>query len=243
MALPKLTVPYYKTKIPSTGKEVKFRPFLVKEEKILMLALESEDESQICDALFQIIDNCTDNKVDARDMPVFDVEYLFLQLRSKSVDSEIEVKNRCSNPKCLKPTTLKINLDDVTVKNKETNHKIELTKDIGVIMKFPRLYNIKSLPDVDESNSEYIFAVIKSCLESIYDEDQIYKISEQTPESVDEFLESLTGEQFEKLTDFFENVPSLEFNLKYDCAHCGEKIDIKLSGLQDFFSYASLTTR
>ncbi|HIJ10600.1 TPA: baseplate protein [Candidatus Woesearchaeota archaeon] len=243
MALPKLSAPYYKTTIPSTGKEIKFRPFLVREEKILMLALESNNESEIFSALNQIIDNCTDGVVDASVLPTFDIEYLFLQLRIKSIDSYSEINVRCPNAKCKKNTKTKIDLTNIEVKNlnNKKDFNIQLTDDIGVRLSYPTLDTTKSINTKGE-NTEFLFDFIIGCIENIYDSDQVYKKSDQTKEDMMDFLESLSATQFQKITDFFDDTPTLEYKEKLVCSHCNKPHTLKMSGLDDFFSYASLTT-
>ena len=179
MALPKLSTPYYTMKLPSSGEEVKFRPFLVKEEKILLLAMESEDQKEMATALEQIITNCTDGKVDVNTIPLFDVEYLFLQLRIRSVENEAKLQVRCTDDAC-PPLQLKVDLNKVKVSNldKKQNFKVELTNNIGLMMKYPTLDMSSAQTTQTEDRASYMFDVITDCIESIYDEDQIYKSSE-----------------------------------------------------------------
>ena len=245
MALPKLTTPYYTMNLPSTGEEVKFRPFLVKEEKILLLAMESEDQQEMANALEQIITNCTDGKIDVTTMPLFDVEYLFLQLRIKSVDTETKLSIRCENDVC-PPLTIKLDLDKVKVSNleKEQDFKIELTKDVGLMLKYPTLDMGKATVNTeeDQNKSSYMFEVIIDCIDSIYDEEQSYKASETPREEIADFLDALSSEQFQKVVSFFERMPKLEHKTQITCPHCKRKNKIVLQGLQDFFESASPTT-
>jgi len=243
MALPKLTVPYYKTKLPSTGEEIKYRPFLVKEEKILMLAMESGDDDEMSEALTQIIKNCTDEKVDPTTAPLFDIEYLFLQLRIKSVEEKTEVMLRCSNKNCNMNTKAKIDLSSIKVKNlrKKQDFNVQLTDSVGVKLSYPTL-DITKTEMPEKNKTGFLFDFVTKCIVNIYDEDQIYKASETTREDMVDFLESLTTEQFEKITDFFDNIPKLEHSFKFKCPHCKQEQTIVLSGLKDFFSYASPTT-
>jgi len=243
MALPKLSTPYFTMNLPSTGEEVKYRPFLVKEEKILLLAMESEDQKQMADALEQIITNCTDGKLNVKTIPLFDVEYLFLQLRIKSVENEAKLQVRCKDDRC-SPITLNLDLNKVKVSNldKKQEFKVELTKDVGLMMKYPSLDMSKASSTQAEDKSSYMFEVITDCIDSIYDEEQMYKSSETPREEITDFLDALSSDQFQKVVSFFEGMPKLEHKTVVTCPTCKKKNKVVLQGLQDFFASASPTT-
>jgi DNA-directed RNA polymerase subunit M/transcription elongation factor TFIIS len=241
MALPKIATPTYDLKLPSNGEKVAYRPFLVKEEKLLLMAMEDGNQSAIASTLKQIIHNCTDGKVDVETLPMFDVEYLFLQLRIKSVEEVSEFTLKCR--KCSEEFNSKINLNDVEVKfpEEKQDFKIQLTSDVGIIMKYPTLALMAdSALDVQDENTESLFNMISNCVDSIYDEEQVY--NDFTKQEVDEFMENLPQEQFKKISKFFENMPKLKHDIKFNCPKCKTKNSITIQGLQDFFDSASLTT-
>ena len=238
MALPKISTPFYETKLPSTGEALKYRPFLVKEEKLLLMAMEGGKQSEISNALRQIINNCTDGAVDVDNLPMFDVEFLFLQLRIKSIEEVAKIQVKCEH--CGEATNASIDLKKVKVHfpKKKTDVRIQLNESIGVTMKYPTLGVVKESPE--EGDAQALFELISSCIDNIYDEEQIY--NDFTKDEVNEFIENLPQEQFKKISDFFENMPKLQHDLNWTCPACGEKNSVRLSGLQDFFESASLTT-
>ena len=240
MALPKIATPFYEMKLPSSGATIKYRPFLVKEEKLLLMAMESGEQTEISNVMKQIIGNCTDNKVDVESIPMFDIEYLFLQLRIKSIDDFAEISLKCQE--CQESFTSKIDLKTVGVKGakEKQDFKIQLTSDVGMIMKYPTLDMMENMKAGDEKKSAFIFNTITKCVASIYDEEQVY--DDFTKEEIDEFVESLPQEQFKKISDFFENMPKLQHTVKYSCPKCSKKNKITITGLQDFFDSPSLTT-
>ena len=176
MALPKIATPTYELNLPSTGEKVTYRPFLVKEEKLLLMAMEDGNQTAIAQTLKQIILNCTEGKLNVEDLPMFDIEYLFLQLRIKSVDEVSQVTLKCQH--CSEEFGTKINLPDVKVQYPEEKQdfKIQLTSEVGVIMKYPTL-SVMSDANLqpENENTESIFALLANCVESIYDEEQVYK--------------------------------------------------------------------
>ena len=240
MALPKINTPYYDMKLPSSGETVRYRPFLVKEEKLLLMAMEGGKQEEVSRTLQQIITNCTDGKVDVHKLPMFDVEYLFLQLRIKSVEDFANIQVKCKA--CANSVGSKVDLNKVKVKfpEKEVNFKVQLNSDIGVILKYPTMDMVRDIQAADAENTEYLFDLISSCIESIYDEEQVY--NEFNKKEIDEFIESLPQEAFKNISDFFENVPKLQHDIKFACPKCKEKNTVTVTGLQDFFESASLTT-
>lgn len=240
MALPKITTPFYDMKLPSSQEVIKYRPFLVKEEKLLLMAMEGNNQTEIANVMKQIITNCTDNKVDVKNLPMFDVEYLFLQLRIKSIDDVVQVKLRCE--KCKDGFDSKIDLKKINVKfpKEKQDFKIQLNSDVGIVMKYPTLDMMSDMKEGSTENTEMIFSTISQCIDYIYDEEQVYK--DFTKEELNEFIDSLPQEQFKKISTFFENMPKLQHIVKFDCPKCKEKNKIKLTGLNDFFVSASPTT-
>ena len=234
MALPVLNAAKYKTIIPSLNKEVEYRPYLVKEEKILMIALESNDQKQILTAIKDVINNCLYDDIDVNKLAMFDIETLFLKLRSKSVGETTEAKAKCE--KCEHEHVQQINFDDIKlpeVKNKIT--KIKLTDTVGVMLKYPSISDVEK-HNINEGESvENIMEIIADCIDSIYDADNVYSAKDESRKSLKEFIDSLNSQQFSKLTDFFENVPALSYNLKFKCNKCEHENEIELRGLQNFF--------
>jgi len=245
MALPRITTPKYQLTLPSTGNVLNYRPFLVKEEKILLLALETEKEETIMNAVADIIDSCVSEKVNAKTLPMFDLEYIFLQLRAKSKGEEIDLEIECQE--CKNPISFNVNLMNVGVKTeKEHTNKIELTDNIGIIMKYP---SIESKIGMEENGSdsdvEMIFTSLVSCLETIWDKDSTYPAKDHTKEELHEFFESLPDTEFQKIKEFFNTMPKLSHEVELKCNFktgkgkdkkvCGWKDKKVLEGLQSFF--------
>lgn len=240
MALPRITTPQYVLTIPSTGEEVKYRPFLVKEEKILLIALESENEKQIMVAVKNIIDNCLDGKVDIDSLAMFDIEYIFLQLRAKSKGEEIELEVECE--KCKNPIGFVVNINEVKVDIGEGHsNEIKLSDDIGVVMKYPNL-DMKANFNEDASEMENIFSSLVLCLDTIWDKDSTYPAKDHTQEELHDFFESLPEAEFEKIQNFFVTMPQLKHEVDIKCKHkvdkkpCGYKGKRVLEGLNSFFA-------
>lgn len=239
MALPTLEVPKYEAKIPSTGKKVLFRPYLVKEEKILMIAAESEDQNQVMQAVKDVIQACTFDKVDPDKLCSFDLEYLFLKLRSKSVGEISKVSIKCE--KCQKPTSVEINLEEVEVNTSKTiESKIKLTNTIGVVMSYPTMkeaLKFSSKTGDPTSKVDTALEVIISCIDSIYDDKKVYPADESTREELLAFVESLNQSQFAKIQEFIEAMPKLQHEVKFKCSNkeCGCDNTLVLEGMSTFF--------
>jgi hypothetical protein len=237
MALPKLLTPEFKTKIPSTGEVIKFRPFLVKEEKILYIALEGKDQKDIFNAVMSILSSCILTpgvKVD--DFTSYDLEYLFLKLRAKSVGETIEILAKHKDQsECTHATKVKLNIDDIEVYKSEIHENvIQFTDDIGIKCRDPKANVFQTIKESD-NEMDRLLKVILECVESVFDKDTIY--TEFTKEELVEFIESLNKEQFEKLVTFFNTLPSLEHKVTYVCPECGKEETIEIKGLQSFFTY------
>ena len=247
MSLPTITVPQYSLILPSTGKEYKYRPFLVKEEKILLIAMESEDEKQIIDATVNIIKNCIVGEIDIDDLPIFDIEYIFLQLRGKAKGEILELKYTC--PKCKGQIPLAINIDEIKVEKKDGHsNKIELTDVVGIVMKYPNIEVQKKLTDIAKNTTEIegLFETITNCVDYIYDVESTYPAKDHTKKELHDFLESINDEQFQKISKFFETAPSLKHEIELHCKNkvkgkgkekkeCGYKETTMLEGLNSFF--------
>ena len=237
MALPKLNTPTYELEIPSTDEKIKFRPFLVKEEKILMMALETKDNAQIISAVKDIVSECTFNKLNISTMPMFDVEYIFLQIRSKSVGEVSKVQILCPDDKKTY-TNVEIDLNEVKVQVEDGHtNKIELTDSMGIIMTYP---NIDSFSDngIQNINASNMLDVIGTCILQIYEDkgEKVYEAKDQTKKEMTEFIEQMNTTQFKKVQKFFDTMPRLKHTIKVRNPKTKKMNDITLAGLNDFFA-------
>ena len=189
MGLPKIAVPEYSLTLPSNGKELKYRPFLVKEEKLLLIAMESEDEQQIITATKNVIQNCVFGDIDVDTLPIFDIEYIFLWLRGRAKGEKVELKYTC--PECKNEVTIEFNIEDVNVDKPEGhNNKIELTDDLGVVMKYPDIQMQSNIEgSKDDNQVEQLFKTIRICIDYIYDAEQMYSNKDHTQAELTDFLE------------------------------------------------------
>lgn len=234
MPLPVINAPTYELTIPSTGQTVQYRPFLVKEEKILLMANEGGEASEIVRAMKQIIGNCIQNGYNTDNMPLFDVEYIFLKLRSKSVNEFSEVGFRC--PECDEVNRVQIDLSGVEITTDDAHsNKVELTNDIGLIMKYPQLDSI-NMNDLQSTDVDTVFDVINSCIDSIYQGEEIHDSGDYTKQEISEFINNLTQEQFLKIQQFFDTMPKLSHTVPYKCGKCEYDEPLLLEGLQNFFA-------
>lgn len=232
MALPSLAVTKYDLTIPSSGKTVEFRPFLVKEEKMLLLAQQSGNEKQILKAVETIIDECTFQKVDATTLPTFDLEYIFIQLRAKSIGEVSSVLMTCPDDGETK-VEIDIDLNEVKCEMPDDHtNKIQLTDSIGVIMSYPRINSITGL-NMDDPNAG--FDVIKSCIAQIFDDENVYDKNDISKKELDDFVNSMTHNQFMKLQEFFENMPKVRYRTTIKNPNTGVTSDLIIEGLQNFF--------
>lgn len=241
MGLPVLTVPTFDVTVPSINKKIKCRPFLVKEEKILLLSLNSEDENEIYNAVKQIINNCIVDKqnIDIEDLAIFDLEYILLKLRARSKGEAVRLKfngiaeSECEE--CRKEKYVTINLSNVEIK-KFPNHtnNIKLTDDIGIIMGYPKFKTLQTNISRESDIGTIIDSVIE-CIEKIYDKDNVYSKKDLTVQELNEFVESLQSTQFDKLYEFISTMPRIEYELDLSCEKCGRKDVQTISGLQNFF--------
>jgi hypothetical protein len=239
MPLPKIATPTYELELPSTGETVQYRPFLVKEEKLLVIALESEDTKQITTAIKTVIKNCILTKnIKVESLPTFDIEYLFLNIRGKSVGEELEVNIVCPDDGETQ-VPVKINLDDIQVqKNEEHSNKIKLDNTIMMEMKYPSLDQfIKSNFDFNEKNAmDQSFELIGSCIDKIYTEDEVWSASDVTKKEIADFLESMNSSQFKGIEKFFETMPKLSHTIKVKNPVTEIESEVILEGLASFFA-------
>ena len=236
MALPQVALPTYELTVPSSGKKLKFRPFVVKEEKLLLLALESKDEKNIEDAVKQLLKGCILSRVKIDDLPIFDLEFIFLQIRAVSVGEIIEMNVTCKDDN---ETKVKYNLNLAEVKvNFPEGHskKIELSKKMGIVMKYPSMKEfIKTSIIGSVLDTDNVLEVIAGCIDQIYDGEDVYDSSTTTKKEFIEFVEGLTNTQFEKLQEFFETAPSLSHTFSVTNPNTGKESEFIIEGLASFF--------
>jgi len=236
MALPKLTTPTYELEIPSTDEKIKYRPFLVKEEKILMLAMESKATADITQAVKDIVSECTFNKINISNMPMFDVEYIFLQIRSKSVGEVSKLKLLCPDDKKTY-ADIELDLNEVKVQvGEDHTNKIELDNGMGMIMTYPTIdsFNDSGIRDINASN---MLDVISGCIMQIYEKngEKTYDPKDQTKKELTEFIEQLNTAQFRDVQKFFDTMPKLKHVVTIENPKTKVKSDVILQGLNDFF--------
>ena len=236
MALPQVALPTYELEIPSNGKKIKYRPFVVKEEKLLLLAMESEDEKQIEDAVRTLLRGCIQSRVKVEDLAIFDLEYIFLQIRAVSVGEIIELTITCQDDGKTQ-VRYNLNLTEVEVQKPEGHtNKIMLSDDMGIIMKYPTFNDfIKSSIIGSAPTADGIIEIVASCVDQIFDKDDVYDSSTTNKKEFVEFLENLTNNQFEKIQKFFETAPKLEHTLKIKNPNTGVENEVVISGLPNFF--------
>jgi len=235
MALPVITAPKYQLTIPSTGKNIEYRPYLVKEEKILVLALESENSNQMIRAIRDIINICTFKNVDANTLTIFDLEFVFLKLRAVSVGGSTSLKIKCVD--CESYTEIDLNLDHVKIKGEmKSDVKIQLNDDVGVIMRYPTVKGtLLGANTADTDDYSTAISTIASCIETIYDAENTHSADASTKEELIDFIESLSQEQFAKINTFFNDMPTLSHDVDFDCKSCGTNKTTTIKGLQSFF--------
>ena len=236
MALPKLTTPTYELEIPSTDEKIKYRPFLVKEEKILMMAMETKNEGDIVQAVKDIVKECTFNKVSIDNMPMFDVEYIFLNIRAKSVGEVSKLRLLCPDDnKTYADVELDLNEVRVQVGEDHTN-KIELDNGMGMIMQYPTIDSFRD-SGIRNITADNMLDVIGSCILQIYEDEgkKVYDPKDQTKKEVIEFIEQLNTKQFKEVQNFFDTMPKLKHEIKVKNPKTKKESSITLTGLNDFF--------
>jgi len=243
MALPKVSTPTYELEIPSSGKTVTYRPFLVKEEKALLMAMESNDQKVMSRAMGNIIKECTDGEIGMDDLAPFDLEYFFLHLRGKSVGDVIRLQmKRPGDVNCCEESIeediceININVEDIKVDtSKMVDPDIQVTKDVGVKLKYPQFDQVQGLSGPDGPTAETIFKMITDCIDYISEGEEIYKAKDHTKKELNDFIESLNSEQFTHIREFFEGMPRLRHEIGWDCPRCKSTKTITLEGLESFF--------
>ena len=239
MPLPKIATPTYELELPSTGKTIQYRPFLVKEEKLLVIALESDSTKQITTAIKSVIKNCVLTKgVKIEDLPTFDIEYLFLNIRGNSVGEDIEVNIVCPDDDETS-VTVNVNLDDIQViKSDDHTDKIKLDDKIMMQMKYPSLDQfIKNNFDISDKNvMDQSFELIASCVDKIFTEDEVWTTSDCTKKEMNDFLEQMNSSQFKEIEAFFQTMPKLSHTIKVTNPNTKVESEVVLEGLASFFA-------
>lgn len=245
MSLPRIDLPRYTFDLPSTGQEVKFRPFTVKERKILLIALEAKDEQSMVTAVKQIAENCMIEGPLVKDFTTFDLEYFFLQLKARSIGEITKLKYVCKNiikteglginQECGAPIEIDYNiLTTKVITNPDHHKKIPLSNDIGVVMKYPTVSN-RSLAANEGDATKLAFEMIADCIDYIWDHEKLFYSKDSTTQERVEWLESLPDEDFKKIEQFFETMPYVQDTLEFDCGKCKYHHTIQLEGLANFF--------
>ena len=236
MVLPLMKTATYLMTVPSTGKEVEFRPYTVKEEKVLMIAMESKDQKQTFRALKSVIKDCVQENIDINRLTLFDFEYMFLQLRAKSVGEVVDLNLKCQAEECGGVVPVSVDLDSITVSEMPESNVVKLDDKIGVTFNFPSLDIAERYQEADMEKVSSVFDMIVDCTESIFDEEEVYDCKNETRENIINFHESLSSPQFAKVSEFFQTIPTVEKDIEYKCPKCGHENQVELKGLQSFFT-------
>lgn len=226
------SVPKHTTVLPMSGKKVEYRPFVVKEEKILLMAAETKNEDSIHSAIREVVLACTGGKVDVAKIPLIDMEYLFLQLRSHSIGETSKPSVKCA--KCAAPNECEVNLKEIAPQvNPEHKKVIPIISDITVVMKYPTLEDVRA---VEEGNDvERTFSLLVKCIDKVVQGDTTYNASEMDESEVRDFVEQMTQDQFRRLFSFLETMPKLEKQVQFTCKGCKESNDQVIRGIASFF--------
>ena len=242
MALPKLDVPIFETNLISNGQTVKFRPFLVKEQKLFLMAGQSEDVKDIISAIKQVINNCVISDIDIDTLPTFDLEKLFMKIRAHSVGEIANLRYTCNNKatnaegeerKCGGIVEIDVNILELEPKYGEGHDKkIELTENLGLVMKYP---NFKLLEKLNTKTEVDLLNLFVSCIDYIYDNEQIYYAKDTTEAELVEFIDSMQPTDLEKIQNFFATMPKYSKEFEFKCPKCGYHEDITIEGIENFF--------
>jgi hypothetical protein len=244
--LPKIDVPIFNVKLLSSGKSLSFRPFTVKEEKLFLMANESEDLNGVVDTIKQILNNCVLDEIDIESLPLFDIEHLFLNIRARSIGEVVNLKYKCNNTitneeggeeekKCRNLVEIDLNILEIQPEKQEGHStKIEITENMGIVMKYPNFETLKTFDIENEADS--IIKITIDCIDYIYDKDQVYYTKDTTQEELVEFIESMQAKDLEKIKFFFDTMPKMKKDIEFKCNKCGHEELIELEGIQSFFA-------
>jgi hypothetical protein len=241
--LPKIDVPVYTIKLLSSGKTLQYRPFTVKEEKLFLMASESEEMDTIVDTIKQVINNCVLDECDVNDLPMFDIEHIFLNIRARSIGENINLRYNCNNiiskegkedKKCNNIVSIDLNILEVKPEKEEGHtNKIEITDSLGLVMSYPSINILKEFNMENQSDS--IMDMTVSCIDYIYDKDSIYYAKDTPKQELVDFLESMQSKDLEKIRNFFDTMPKMKKTIHFKCDKCEHEENIELEGIQNFF--------
>ena len=241
--LPKLDVPTYELNLISTGKPIRFRPFLVKEQKLFLMASESDDPKETVQVIRQVLKNCIIDEIDVDSLPTFDLEWLFINLRARSVGEIVNLRYKCNNNvkdeegkdvKCSGYVEFDVNLLDIEPsKNPEHTNKIQITENLGVVLKYPTFEMVQKYEGLKEN--DLMTNVLVDCIDYIYDKEQMYYAKDSTRDELIEFVDSLQQKDLEKIKLFFDTIPEVKKDVTFDCPKCKYKEEIAIKGIQNFF--------
>ena len=241
--LPKLDVPIYTVNLISTGKPIRFRPFLVKEQKLFLMAAESTDGNEMVGVIRQVLRNCVLDEMDIDSLPTFDLEYLFMNLRARSVEEIVDLRYKCNNTtkdetgeekKCSGVVEFKLNLLEVEpTKNPNHKNKIQLTENLGIAFKYPTFEMIQKYEKMNEN--EVMLKILVDCIDYVYDKESVYYSKDSSREEMEEFIDNLQQKDLEKFKDFFDTMPEIKKDVHFKCPKCSYEEDIAIKGMQNFF--------
>ena len=233
MALPKLNTPTYELELPSTAEKIKYRPFLVKEQKVLMMAQDSGEDQQIAEAMGSLVSSCTFGKVDAETSPMFDLEYVFLKVRGKSVGETVQLSLICPDDgKTTVPVNLKLDDIEVQMLDNHTN-EINISESVKVFFRYPLLNDMKSM-DKNSTDIQKVFHFLVNCMHEIHYDDDVYRRIDLKDKEIEDFIDQFTGEQFELITNFFNSIPKLRHTIEVTNPKTKVKSEVVLEGLESF---------
>ena len=233
MALPRVNNPTYMLDLPSTGEKIKYRPFLVKEQKVLMMAQDTKKDAELAETMGQLVSSCTYGKVKPETSPMFDMEYAFLKIRSKSVGSKVDVMITCPDDEITQVKTV-VDLDEIEVQMLDNHsNEVDITDNVKIVFRYPILNDMIDLKD-GANDVERVFHILEKCITSIHFGDDVYQKTDITEKELNTFVDELTGEQFETLVDFFGSMPKLRHVVKITNPKTKVKSEVVLEGLESF---------
>tara|TARA_B100000965_G_scaffold222490_1_gene186183 strand:- start:441 stop:1148 length:708 start_codon:yes stop_codon:yes gene_type:complete len=233
MGLPKLDTPTYRLTLPSTREEIQYRPFLVKEQKLLLMAQESEDDQQIIDTVSSLVRTCTFEKIDADSSPMFDIEYIFLNIRAKSVGEKVQLRLICPDDEQTS-VDVEVDINDVSVQmTADHTNEVKITDTVKLFLKYPILKDMKGLSS-DASEMEKVFSLLNQCVQEIHYEEQIFNRVDFSEKDIDEFMDQLTADQFKLITDFFDTMPKLRHVIPVKNPKTEVESEVVVEGLASF---------
>ena len=226
------TIPTYTMTLPLTGMTVKYRPFLVKEEKILLIALQSTDPEQIITAIRNLVLGCTNNQLDTKKIPAADASYAMLQIRARSLGEEIKPYIQCGH--CDTKTPIKINIQNIGIRKKVEEEKsplIKINDDISLVMRFPTIHDL----DIKQDETQMIFKMVYSCIDKVHYKEKVYDRGEVKEEDIQLFVDSLLPDQFKEMVAFIQSATTVLYEFTYSCPHCKQKVMVSMENIGDFF--------